>query len=318
MSAATTSDEEVALATLADDPLVTGTRYSVINVAAGNAKFITNGVRAGDVVRFLYTVDGFGGETYSTFVVDSVSSENTLRISTGHTEAVALAQRLEIHRNLDGQDLADEMANLVGVYANHRAIVIANSEVVTGGVSAPAYFAAAAYAGMRAGVNPHQPLTRADVIGLTGAGDLIDSLNADQLNFVAAAGGFIIFRPEIGVSIQVRHAVTSSTESLNLQDEMFGSNFDSVSYSLASVLEPYIGRANVVPDTISMVRATLNAKMKELQTVIYSQLGPQLLEDGTEIISVRQHEVFRDEVVADVHLNLPYALNVIDTTLTTV
>lgn len=318
VNAAKTSDEEVALATLADDPSISGTSYSLLTVTSGNAQFITNGVRAGDTVRYLFGVDGFGNETYSTFVVEDVISENTIRLTTGHTEDITVATRVEIYRFLKRSDLAAELADIVGVYGNRRAIVCANSVVVSGGTTVPAYFAACAYAGMRAGVNPHQPLTRADVIGIEGAGSVIDSLNADQLNTIAAAGGLIMFRPEVGANLQVRHAITSDPTDLNTQDEMFGSNFDSVSYSLASILEPYIGRANVVPDTIALVRSALSARIAELQTTTYAALGPQILNsDATEIVFVRQHSTFRDQIVAKVKLDMPYALNVIDLTLET-
>jgi hypothetical protein len=314
----TTDDEETAMATLDDDPTVSGTSYSLLTVTSGNALFITNNVRAGDTVRYLFDVDGFGDETYTEFVVEEVVSENTLRLTTGHTEEVDLAQRVEVWRFLKRTDLAAEIADKVGVYGNRRAIAIANSVVLAGGATVPAYFAAAAYAGMRGGVNPHQPLTRADVIGIQGAGSIIDGLNADQLNTIAAAGGLIMFQPEAGASIQIRHAITTSTLSLNEQDEMFGSNFDSVSYSLASVLEPFIGRANVVPDTISLVRSALAGQITELQTVTYSALGPQVLDsEDTVIVDVRRHSVLRDQIVAQVRLDLPYALNVIDLTLET-
>ena len=72
---ATTSDGEECLAVIEDDPESTGTQYTIVRNAAANGKFITNGVRAGDIVRTQYAGDGFGNYTYSEYVVDLVQSE---------------------------------------------------------------------------------------------------------------------------------------------------------------------------------------------------------------------------------------------------
>ena len=56
----TSTDGEVVMATVEDDPNASQTQYTRMSVPAGNAGFITHGVRAGDIVRYLFTVDAWG------------------------------------------------------------------------------------------------------------------------------------------------------------------------------------------------------------------------------------------------------------------
>src|SRR6266566_3429417 len=56
VSSATSTDTNV-LAKLTDDPNTAGTQYTLLQVPLGNAAFVDNGVKAGDIVRFLFTTD---------------------------------------------------------------------------------------------------------------------------------------------------------------------------------------------------------------------------------------------------------------------
>ena len=69
--ASTSSDGEVLLATLEDDPDTSGTQYTLLTVPAGTSRFVTDGVKPKDVIRYLFTTDGFGGTVYTEFVIDA-------------------------------------------------------------------------------------------------------------------------------------------------------------------------------------------------------------------------------------------------------
>lgn len=315
VDATTTSDDAVALATLADDPDASGTQYTLLSVPAGNAKFLTNGVRAGDEVRYLYRINSAGETVYSTFTVDQVVSETTLRVLEPHTSAISVPQKVEVWRTLDGAELATEIASRVSALGrDRRLIVIGNPTVVTTEGEVPGYFGAAAYAGYRSAVDAHQPLTRSDLTGIIGAGTLIDSLNSDQLDTIAGSGGFLFVRDDIEETLYIRDAITTDNTQESVFDEMFGSNFDDVSYQLSQVLESFIGRTNVTDSTITAIRTALDSKATEISGNDVPDLGPQII--SFTIVSVERDAVFRNRVNAKVSLLLPYALKTIVLELT--
>lgn len=309
VTADTTTDGEPALATLSDDPQTTGTQYTRLSVPAGNAKFITNEVEPGDTVRFLYSTDGFDNDTYVEFVVDEVLSENTLRLTSGGEVAITVAQKVEIHRTLTPSGLVQEVVDAVGRYASRRVVAIVNETVGNAGFTFPGYFLAAAIAGLRSAVNPHQGLTNVAVAGIDDAGTLVKGFNGSQLNEIAAAGGWIVIKTPDGNFI-TRHAVTTDNTDLNRREEMIRVNVDDISYQLLAVLEPYIGQANVVADVLTDMRNTLSSALDELTVNKTPRIGPQLV--SFTIRELRQHALLKDRVVIIVDLVVPYPINNIE------
>lgn len=302
----TTSDTEVALATLSDDPLTTGTQYTRLSVPAGNAKFVTNGVEPGDQVRYLFSTDGFDNDTWTTFTVDEVLSENTLRLTDGHDVAITVAQKVEVVRALKGAGLAAAVVDEIGRLSSRRVCAVVNETVGNAGQTFPGYFLAAALAGLRSAVNPHQGLTNVEIAGIDDTGALVKGLNGVHLNTIAAAGGWIVVKAKDG-SVISRHAVTTDNTDLNRREEMIRVNLDSISYTLLAVLEPYIGKSNVVESVLLMMRMTLAAALDELTIDRTPRIGPQLV--GHEIVELRQHALLKDRVVVTIDLTLPYPIN---------
>jgi hypothetical protein len=306
---ATSSDGNAVLATLADDPSTSGTQYTRLSVPANNAKFITNGVRAGDKVRFLYSTDGFGNENYSEFVIDAVLSEGTLRLATGNASSISVAQRVEIWRTLNRSDKALELIDAIGVHKSRRVVVIANDSVGLDGAVFPGYFAAAAVAGLRAGTLPQQSLTRVSVSGIDDVGVTITSLNGTQLNSIAGAGGWIIVKDATG-AIYNRHGLTSDTSDVNTREETIRANVDSMSYQYKAAFEPFIGKANVTQETLSALSRTFRAISTSLSVSTGTLAGAQLI--AGDISQIRQHALYKDRVVIEAILTIPYPLNNIE------
>jgi hypothetical protein len=303
------SDSATVLAKLSDDPNTSGTQYTLLFVPANNAKFVTNGVRAGDKVRFLYSTDGFGNETYSEFVIDEVLSEGSVRLATGHTSSITIGQKAEVWRTLNRNDRVLETSAQVGQYSNRRVVAIANSTVGLGGAVFPGYFAAAAVAGLRSGVLPQQGLTHVSLSGVDDVGALVSGLNGSQLNQIAGAGGWIIAKDNTG-AIYNRHGVTTDSTDLNTREEMIRVNVDSISYQYRSVYEPYIGKANVTEDLLIILKSLFESVTLALKSNGTTSTGPQLI-DGV-VADIRQHALFKDRVVIEANLTVPYPLNNIE------
>jgi hypothetical protein len=308
--ASTATDDDVLLAVLEDDPLTSGTQYTYIRVPAGNAAFVTNGVRAGDIVRFQFDSDGFGGQTYEEFVVDDVINEDTIRLVSGLPSAVNAAEKVEVWRNMTAANLAPELAKTAG-FTNRRVKYVWPDEIDSDGYVTEGYFLCAALAGLASAVAPHQGLTRVEVAGFDNADRTTRLFSTSQLNEMAEGGVWIVTQDPNG-TIYTRHAVTTGDhDDLVQREEMLVRNLDSISFAFLDLYEPYIGRANVTDSALEVLRTETQSMIRFLTGANYiPRLGGQLI-DG-EIQALRQHATRRDCVVIALGLVLPYPLNNID------
>jgi len=308
VDSSSSTDGEEALATLEDDPLTSGTQYTLLKVPAGNGAFVTNGVRAGDIIRYLYTTDGFGGTVYTEFVVDAVVNEDTVRLQSGHTAAVNVAQKIEVWRDLTSTEQSVEVAKTLG-YTNRRVMAVWPDTVGSGGLTFPGYHLCAALAGLASGVVPHQGLTNVAISGFDDISRTTDVFNRTQLNTMAGGGVWIVTQNLQTGEVFSRHALsTAEYDNINEREEMITRNLDSISFFFLDTYRPYIGVSNVTPDTLKVLRAEFNAALQTLRSRNFVQrLGAQLI-DGS-LTRLEKHATLKDRVVAQASLELPYALN---------
>ena len=304
---ATTSDGGEALAVFEDDPHTSGNQYTIVRVAAGNAKFITNGVRPGDLVRGLYVSDGFGNYSYSEYVVDEVQSEEQLRVKTGPATPQTVAAKIEVWRNLTLTEESAEIAKDGGAYNDRRVRAVWPDQIETSGTVQEGYHLAAALSGLSSGVVPQQGMTRLAVAGFTDV-QRTARFSKDQLDTMAVAGVWIVMQNPDG-DIFTRQAVTSGSYSdINQREEMLTRNVDSISYRYKDFFEPYIGVTNVTPSMELIIRAGLTALRNVLQVErSTSNLGGQLID--AEVVTFEISPIFKDRYVAFINLTVPYALN---------
>jgi len=311
VTAATSKNEEEVLAILTDDPLTSGSQYTYLRVPAANGNFVENEVAPGDIVRFIFNTDGFGGVTYSEFVVDSVINEDTIRLLTGHTSAVNVPEKMEIWRNLTATEQAQELALTWGFH-DRRIHVLWPDEIESDGYTTEGYHLCAAIAGLISGVVPHQGLTRLEIAGFSNADRTTKVFNRTQLNTMAAGGVWIVTQDLEDGSIFSRHAVTTAdTEDVAQREEMVGRNLDSISFYFLDLYDPYIGISNVTPSAIAILRAETRGAIKFLESANFvPRLGPQLI-SGT-IVELRPHATLKDRVVVVLDLTLPFPMNNIE------
>jgi hypothetical protein len=309
-NAALASDTSVVLASLSDDPDTTGTQYTLLQVTSDNAELELLGVRAGDVVRYLYTTDGFGSEEYTEFVIDEVVNETTVRLATGHTVAVSTPQKVEIWRNLKKPEIATNVGFQAGSFNSNRICVIWPDVVSSAGTSMPGYFLCAALAGLRSGVVPHQGLTNVEIQGFDDISRTTQFFNNSDLDTMAGAGVWVVTQALDG-TVYSRHAVTTDNTDVNHREEMVRANVDSMSFLFLNNLKPFIGRANVTPSALTIIRVQLEAAIEYLKANGYTDtLGSQLI-DG-EITELRQHALLKDRIVSAITLTIPYPMNNIE------
>jgi hypothetical protein len=298
------------LATVSDNPAASGNQFTLLQVPTGAGYFITNGVEAGDIVRYEYVVDGFGETTYSEYVVDSVLSENSLVLYSGTDAAISQPQRVEIWHNLSRTELADDVATRAGSFGNRRVCAVWPDQVGEGGRMQPGYYLAAALAGLASGVVPHQGLTNVEVAGFDDYSRSYKLFNETQLNRMAEAGVWLVTVDRDGTPYS-RHAVTTDNLDLNRREEMIRRNVDSLSYLFLRRLRPYIGRTNATPDMVSKLADDVNAIIRFFKSNGYTQeLGSQLIDGSIRVL--RLHPLLKDRIEIVLDLVVPAPLNNIE------
>jgi hypothetical protein len=298
------------LAVLEDDPNATNTQYTQLRVPTGSGYFITNNVRPGDVVRYLFTVDGFFEEQYEEFVVDEVLSENTLRLYSGADAAVNAPQRVEIYHNNNRNEIADDIAQQAGALSSRRVVAVWPDQVGEAGVLQPGYYLAAAIAGLASGVVPQQGLTNVEVAGFDDFTRSYKYFNETQLNKLAEAGVWIVTEDRDGTP-HSRHALTTDNLDLNRREEMIRRNVDSMSYLFLRRLRPYIGRTNATPSMVTLLRNQLTETISALATNgTTAEIGSQLIDGSIRVLRI--HPLLKDRIEVILDLTVPAPLNNIE------
>lgn len=314
---ATTSDGEVALAVIEDDPDTSGTQYTRVRFTGGNVELSRLGVRAGDVLRCLYTSDGFGNEEYSEFVVDAVQSEDQLRLLAGPTAAVSVAAKVEIWRTQTATEEAAALAANAGSWGDRRVRATWPDAIESSGTVQEGYFMNCAIAGLCSGVLPHQGLTRLELAGFTNVARTTEKFNKAQLDAMALGGVWVVTQTTVptaaGVGqVYTRHAVTTGDyDDINQREEMITRNVDSISFRFKDHFAPFIGVTNVTPAVQARIDLEAGNLIRALQSEnATADLGGQLV--SATIAELRPHLVFKDRYVMKIACEVPYPFNNVD------
>lgn len=306
---AKTSDGLVALGLIEDDPQTSGTQYTILRNTNANATFIKNGVRAGDLVRALYTGDGFGNFTYSEFIVDQVQAEDQIRLLTGPGAPVTVPAKFEIWRNLTPTEEAKEIGLNAGSWGDRRIRAVWPDTIESSGTIMDGIFLCCSLAGLTSGVLPHQGLTNLEIVGYTRVDRTAKKFNRSQLDSMAVSGVWIVTQDLIDGQIFSRHAVTTGPyDDLNKREEMLTRNVDSISYRFKDHFAPFIGVTNVTPIIQERLELEVGKLTRVLQTESETQnLGGQLI-DAT-IVELRPSPAFKDRFILRLNLDVPEPFN---------
>lgn len=215
-------------------------------------------------------------------------------------------------------ECADAIATESMRLANHRIYnVFPRSLVDISGQTVDGMYAAAAVCGLSCSVLPQQPITNVEVEGFLDIPDAYAEFSRADLNTIAGGGTLIVMQDRSGGVIYVRHQIStrySRGEGVATAELSMVRNLDSISYYFANRFAPYIGRYNITPDLLAELKAVLHDGLSYLKTATEGNrlIGPQILDEGTEIKSIYQHPQEQDHVIANVSLNLPKPFNNFD------
>jgi hypothetical protein len=306
------------IGTITDDLQVPGTQNRLVTIQG--AKFIDAGIRPNDSVRFNFRLNPDGQVTYDEMFVDEVRTQTTLALTTSIPAPINSPVKMEIIRHWTRDERAQNLAYIGGEYNNRRVRVVFPDEYKYEKgdgtmVTKHGYYMAAALAGLRSGVVPHQGLTNTQVLGASDLSKVVSEFTQDQLNVMAEQGIWIVTQEIVGATPYARHQLTTDERSLNTSEDSITTNVDNISYALKHTLEPYIGTYNVNPENLLVIRDAIIGELTFRATSTRTvRAGNQLTSFSAEddILLLQQNPTYKDRIDVEVKLNVPYPLNYIN------
>jgi len=296
------------VATVIDDPVLAGTQYTYVNMAG--ASFITDGVRPTDKFLINFGTAADGSLVYEEYVIADVRTETSLALVSGPASAITVATKAQVKRVFTKDEQIDNLAAVGSGYNNRRVRMVFPDTTKDGEIVKPGYFVAAALAGLRSGVVPHQGLTNSEVLGFTDLRATVITYSEDQLNRLAAQGYFIVTQDVLGSTPYVRHQLTTDASSLNMAEDSVTTNVDSISYGLFRQLKPFIGIYNVHPKAVDVIRHIVDKELHyRLNNTFTARAGNQLT--SYKIVTLAQNPTFKDHIDIELEIGVPYPINFI-------
>jgi hypothetical protein len=301
--------------------------YNLVTIP--EATLLSDGVRVGDLFRSNFAVTTSGEEVYEEYEITNIIDEQNLELQTpafadvvGDSDSFKMVQ---IVRSLNRDEQAIAIAANSAELGSRRVVNIWPDYAYDNNQRVEGYFIAAAVAGLKASVAPHQPLTNVTLNGFTDITRSSGYFTPTQLNKIANGGTWIITKVATqdttasvnAGSIITRHQLTTDYTDDNMAEVSITTNLDSISKWLRDDLRVIIGQYNNHPYMIQLIRTRLEYRLTYLQGNAKTQkAGPQLI--SYKINTVEVDKLIRTKVNADVDLTLPYPINNINLKLTVV
>ena len=297
------------------------TLYTKLTVPG--ASFLVDGVRAGDQVRANYALNASGVLGYATAAVAQVlDNQNLLLAGTGFGAAVgspSAPTRVAILRVLTRDELAAQAAVNAGLFANRRYFNVFPNRSPAANVTAggePRWAYAAAVAGLKSAVAPHQGITNAALLGFT---ESLGYFTPTQLNVIAGGGNLVVTQDKAGGTVYVRHQLSTDMTDANSQEMSITVNDDSIVKFIRADLYPFLGRYNVTSGFLQQIKTLMLHKFEYLQNqTITATAGPQVTSFDPATLVVAGDAVTRTLVNLAAQYGLPYPCNNITGTLTVI
>lgn len=271
--------------------------------------FLSLGADAGDTL-FLIAANG---EEYAHTVAGAVSEDMLTVVQSAPLDPGLFEKdktyAYRIERTLDKDAQAGEIAAASRAYGSSRFVHVWPDICVIGDRELPGYYLACAVAGAVGGLPPHYGLTRLSIAGVDGLRHAGDYFNKDQLNAIADGGTFIFMQTGSQSPPHIRHQLTTDRSTLEFQELSFVKNYDYVCYLCRDAMDVFLGKWNIVPETLASLETSLRGLLETLRLASQPKIGSPIL--GYDITSVVQLADVRDRVEMYAEVDFPYPLNTI-------
>jgi len=255
--------------------------------------------------------------------ITSVTNDDTVEavITVGTPSgAVTLSDETFIQSVRSGSDLAARYAQTARGFDNERIFMVVSDRGIDGlkvsGNSVKNIHAAAAFAGLRSTSAYQQPLSNVTINGFDGVNDDEVIFTERDMSTMRDAGVWLVRQPKTGVDageIFSQRQLSTSNLDIYRKEQSVTTNIDNISFSLLDALHQFVGRMNITPRTILLVRDSITSILREKTIAAAATLGPQLL--SYEVVSIEQVEASLGTLKAQITLDVPLPMNSIDITL---
>lgn len=278
-------------------------------LTSSNSQFISDGVVPGDVVKI--SSHAVTSQVVTSVTVLSVLNNQQLIVNA----PIALtAVNFYVQRNLSRTQQADAIAAASTTFNSHRVLHIQPDLVGVSVAGAtkylPGYYLCCTIAGLVSGLPSQQSLTN---IGLAGVVDLKHSnfyFTRAQLSTISASGTFLMVQEAQGTLPYVRHSLTTDMTVLQYRELSVVKDIDFLSYFFHDILKGLIGKYNIVPETLQILRTTLTAGAELLMSKKLPKIGAPLT--SYQIKTLKQDPVNKDQVIVEMPVELPFPMNYIN------
>jgi len=305
---------------------ITGIDDGNVLVTDTDGKFVSAGVKHGDMLRINFTSDVWGNASYDNrddggYLVHRVIDNETLILKSGPKKPINVARRYEIWKKDSAENVVDFVAARSSSIGSRRVsnIFCDGAQYLTDDdafVTLHPMYLAAEIAGLRTAVLPQQGLTNTEISLVASAPSMYVKYTREQLDLIASNGSFLVVQEYDDGPRFIRHQLTTKTDLGNLYyEDSVGVNVDEISFLVKYNLRPYIGRRNVNPETLRDIFEDMFRilSQKTLDPGFGNSIGPSLI--GFTDLVVRINDVFKDRIDVSAKLEVPLPLNVIDVTL---
>lgn len=278
-------------------------------LTSSNSQFISDGVVPGDVVKV--TSHTAAAQVVTAMTVLTVLSNQQLIVS---SPIVLAAVNFYVQRNLSRSQQADAIAAASTTFGSHRVMHVQPDlvGVIVDGATKflPGYYLSCTIAGLVSGLPSQQSLTN---IGVAGVADLKHSnfyFTRAQLSTISASGTLLLAQESQGTIPFVRHSLTTDMTVLQYRELSVVKDIDFLSYFFHDILKGLIGKYNIVPETLQILRTTLIAGAELLKGKKLPKIGAPLV--SYQIKTLKQDPVNKDQVIVEMPVELPFPMNYIN------
>ena len=313
------------VAAAADTPLYTRARLT--RLRDDTASFLTT-VQVGENIQIPYPEDTDPTKwdtTTTTWPIGAIVSNQLLDATLEDLEELApdtfiegfdgdMPYRISIDLDRDAQ--VTELNTITTGLKNSRCVMAWPNVCKVSGVENEktgvqnwlhGQYLACAIGGMIAGLPSHQGFT---FIAAGGVEQLDNSnfyFSDDQLTDLHDGGWYVFVQDSENSPPYTIHEVTTDTDTYENGELMNVKNFDYIALFYRDIMRTFIGRYNITPETLELLRDAFNTGTDFLQLRTFPRIGAPLL--SAEITSLEQHasEVDRVEIYAEIEM--PKVLN---------
>lgn len=219
----------------------------------------------------------------------------------GSAVSTTLSVAADVITNVGGYATSKANCRLNVIYPDHATRQLSDGKMYI--LDAP--FICAAIAGKESTLKPQESRTRMSISGFNTLNGV--KLRRSEMNSLAACGVMILTQTVSGANIVIRHQLSTDMSSVQNREISITDIQDTVSKTLRSVCEPYIGHFNITPDVIVRISGTISSAFTTLSTAgtILTGVINTLLQDATN----------SDSLLVSVKISVPYPCNYINFTV---